>query len=62
MTVDRAEAEALDAADPLAGWRDEFVIADPDRRDAAHTRLAHHVTWGPGGVRLSGGLPWEGQA
>ena len=39
-----------------------FVIADPGRRDAAHTRLAHHVTWGPGGVRLSGELPWEEQA
>lgn len=28
MGVTRAEAEALDAADPLAGYRDEFVIAD----------------------------------
>jgi kynureninase len=27
---DRAEAEARDAADPLAGYRDRFVIADPD--------------------------------
>jgi kynureninase len=26
--VDRSEAEALDAADPLAGLRDEFVVAD----------------------------------
>lgn len=25
----RARAEALDAADPLARWRDEFVISDP---------------------------------
>ena len=28
--TDRSTAEALDAADPLARWRDEFVIADPD--------------------------------
>ncbi len=28
MSVTRVEAEALDAADPLAGYRDEFVIAD----------------------------------
>jgi kynureninase len=26
----RDEAVALDAADPLAGWRDEFLIPDPD--------------------------------
>ncbi|HSL75182.1 MAG TPA: aminotransferase class V-fold PLP-dependent enzyme [Ilumatobacteraceae bacterium] len=26
----RDDALALDAADPLAGWRDEFVIPDPD--------------------------------
>jgi len=26
----RDDAQALDAADPLAGWRDQFVIADPD--------------------------------
>jgi hypothetical protein len=38
-----------------------FVLADPDRRDAAHTRQAHHVTWGPGGVSLCGALPWEGR-
>lgn len=25
-----AEAAALDLSDPLAGWREEFVIADPD--------------------------------
>src|SRR2546429_9937582 len=25
-----ARAEELDAADPLAGYRDRFVIADPD--------------------------------
>jgi kynureninase len=24
------QAEALDAADPLAGWRDQFLIPDPD--------------------------------
>ncbi len=29
-TVDRSHAEALDAADPLASWRDEFVINDPE--------------------------------
>jgi len=28
--ISRREAEALDAADPLAPWRDEFVIPDPD--------------------------------
>ena len=26
----RTDAEALDGADPLASWRDEFVIPDPD--------------------------------
>ncbi len=26
----RSAAEALDATDPLARWRDEFVVADPD--------------------------------
>ena len=32
MTADEiiAEAAALDAADPLAHWRDRFVIPDPD--------------------------------
>ncbi|HEX4983333.1 MAG TPA: aminotransferase class V-fold PLP-dependent enzyme [Ilumatobacteraceae bacterium] len=30
MPDTRDEAVALDAADPLAGWRDEFLIADPD--------------------------------
>jgi kynureninase len=29
--IDRSQAEALDAADPLAHFRDRFVIADPDR-------------------------------
>ncbi|MGH9135199.1 MAG: kynureninase, partial [Ilumatobacteraceae bacterium] len=29
MTEDREEALALDADDPLAGWRDEFLIPDP---------------------------------
>jgi kynureninase len=28
--IERSAAERLDAADPLARWRDEFVIADPD--------------------------------
>lgn len=28
--IERADAIALDAADPLARWRDEFVIPDPD--------------------------------
>ena len=28
--LSRSDAEALDAADPLAPWRAEFVIADPD--------------------------------
>ena len=30
MTDLRAEATALDQSDPLAHWRDEFLIADPD--------------------------------
>jgi kynureninase len=29
--IDRSHAEALDAADPLAGFRDRFVIPDPER-------------------------------
>ena len=28
--ISRDDAAALDAADPLRGWRDEFVIPDPD--------------------------------
>ncbi len=28
--IDRSDAVALDDRDPLAGWRDEFVIADPE--------------------------------
>ena len=28
--IDRSLAEALDAADPLAHWREEFVVGDPD--------------------------------
>ena len=28
--IDRAAAEQLDAGDPLAAWRDEFVIPDPE--------------------------------
>jgi kynureninase len=28
--TERAFAEALDAADPLAHYRDQFVITDPD--------------------------------
>jgi kynureninase len=28
--TDRSDALALDAADPLAPWRDEFVVADPE--------------------------------
>jgi len=31
MAVTRADAQALDAADPLAGFRERFVIADEDR-------------------------------
>ena len=31
MAVTRADAEALDAADPLAGFRERFVIDDPER-------------------------------
>ena len=29
--IERASAEALDAADPLAGFRDRFVVDDPER-------------------------------
>jgi kynureninase len=29
MSLTRADAEALDASDPLARWRDEFVVGDP---------------------------------
>ena len=29
MTLDRARAEALDAADALASFRDRFVVSDP---------------------------------
>jgi kynureninase len=62
--MDRTEAEGLDAADPLAGFRDEFVVADEGlvyfdgnslgrlpRRTAE--RLAAVVTdeWGTGLVR-----------
>ncbi|HYN32554.1 MAG TPA: hypothetical protein VES40_08015, partial [Ilumatobacteraceae bacterium] len=28
--IGRDDALALDAADPLAHWRDEFVVPDPD--------------------------------
>ena len=28
--LDRATAQAMDAADPLAKFRDQFMIADPD--------------------------------
>jgi kynureninase len=28
--IERSDALALDAADPLARWRDEFVVTDPD--------------------------------
>ncbi len=31
MSSSRSEAEALDAADPLAAFRERFVIPDPDR-------------------------------
>jgi len=62
--MDRTDAEALDAADPLAGFRDEFVVADEGlvyfdgnslgrlpRRTA--DRLAKVVSdgWGTGLVR-----------
>lgn len=30
LPTDDAYADALDRADPLAGWRERFVIADPD--------------------------------
>ena len=29
--MSRSDAEALDAADPLAPFRDQFVIPDPER-------------------------------
>ena len=31
MAVTRSEAAALDAADPLAGFRERFVLTDPER-------------------------------
>jgi kynureninase len=53
------EAKALDAADPLAGFRDEFVIDDPDsiyldgnslgrlpKRSAARVRAVVEQEWG----------------
>ncbi|MFN3243662.1 MAG: hypothetical protein ACE37K_19305 [Planctomycetota bacterium] len=39
-----------------------FVLADPDRRDARHTRVAHHAAWGPGAVNLCARLPLEVEA
>lgn len=30
MPISRADAAALDATDPLARWRDEFVVRDPE--------------------------------
>jgi kynureninase len=62
--TDRAAAELLDAQDPLAGFRDRFVVAEPDLiyldgnslgrlGHAARQRLAEAVTeeWGRGLVR-----------
>ena len=37
----REEAVALDAGDPLAGWRDEFLIPDPRGR-VSRRQLARH--------------------
>ena len=31
VALTREHAEALDAADPLAGFRERFVIEDPER-------------------------------
>lgn len=64
--IGRARAEALDAADPLAGFRDRFVIEDPDRiyldgnslgRLPAATRERLHATIDDWGSRLVSG--WE---
>ena len=63
--ITRDDAEALDAADPLARWRDEFVIPDPDlvyldgnslgRTARAHRRAAcsevMHEEWAGGLIR-----------
>jgi kynureninase len=66
MTVDRRHAEDLDRADPLAAFRDRFVVTDPDRiyadgnslgrlpRDTVERLEALVRKWGE---RLVGG--WE---
>jgi kynureninase len=64
VTVDRARAERLDAADPLAAFRDQVVIADPDLiyldgnslgrlpvRTAERLARAAREEWGRGLVR-----------
>ncbi|HEX7473310.1 MAG TPA: kynureninase [Candidatus Limnocylindrales bacterium] len=67
-TAERARAEALDAADPLAGFRDRFVIDDPALvyldgnslgrlPQATAERLATLVRDGWGGELIRG---WDG--
>ncbi len=64
MVTDREYAQELDRADPLAGFRDRFVLPDPGLRyfdgnslgrlpRASVDRLAHVVTeeWGRGLIR-----------
>jgi kynureninase len=64
MAVTRAEALAMDAADPLAGFRDAFVISDPHRiyldgnslgRLPVRTRLRLHAVFEQWGEELVGG-------
>lgn len=62
--ITRPQAEALDAADPLAGFRDRFVISEPDllyldgnslgrlpKATVARVREAVDDDWGTGLVR-----------
>ena len=65
--ISREHALALDAADPLAHWRDEFVISDPalvyldgsslgmmPRRTAARLQHVMHEEWADGLIRSWG--------
>lgn len=64
MGLSRADAEALDRADPLAAFRDRFVVADPDlcyldgnslgrlpKATVARLRQVVEQEWGRGLVR-----------
>ena len=73
MTVPtRADAQALDAADPLSAWRERFVVSDPERiyvdgnslgRPPAATAAALralHADWARAARRRLGGLDRAG--